>query len=70
MADKTEQEFQKTMENSPWHAEFVQRYGEKPDLREGGDYNYRLAVNNHNQTHTIRTHCIGLHHLKTATAIL
>lgn len=49
MADKTEQEFQKTMENSPWHAEFVQRYGEKPDLREGGDYNYRLAVNNNIQ---------------------
>jgi len=39
-----EQEFQKTIKNSPWYSQFVQRFQEQPDLRAGGDYNYRLAV--------------------------
>jgi hypothetical protein len=35
--------FQRDIKNSPWYAEFVRRYQEQPDIREGGDYNYRKA---------------------------
>lgn len=35
--------FNRGIRTSPWFSEFVKEYGEKPDLRRGGDYNYRAA---------------------------
>lgn len=41
--DDKERQFRAGIEATPWFAEFMKQYGEPPDLRPGGDYDYRKA---------------------------
>ena len=42
-AQGQESRFLRGINNSPWMAEFVRQYGERPDISRNADYDYRKA---------------------------